>query len=126
MNDTFENMPINEDDVVMDLRYHFCYIANAGIEFREKWVEELITHAFKGYTFNNSVRLNQIMAVEDNCVLFDVKLVTPDVAPETIADDIHERLHEAVKSAFQENSDDMWKETKVLSIGDETKIGETI
>jgi hypothetical protein len=126
MNDAFKNMPIDEDDVVINLRYYFCYLANSGIDFQERWIEGQIVQAFKEYTFNNSVRLNKIMVIASDCIFFDVKLINPDIAPQTVSDAIHKRLHEAVRCAFQGNSDEMWKEVKILSIGDETETTETI
>jgi len=49
MDDLFENLPIDDDEIVIDLRFRFCFIANSGIDFREEWVANLIFQAFTDY-----------------------------------------------------------------------------
>ncbi len=119
-------IPIDENDVVMNLRFQFCYSAHEGIDFQDKWVNDLIVKKFEKYTFRNHIRINKINAVTTGTVVFDVQVLNISVAPQDIADDILNQLHDAVSPAFHGIGEEMWRESKILSIGDEKEMDKTL
>ena len=42
---------------------------------------------FQGYTHQNALRLHCIAVAHDDCIVFDLQLVDPDVAIQEIADE---------------------------------------
>ncbi len=126
MDDPFEMIPINEDDVVMNCRFHLCYSAHEGIDFQDKWIKELIDKKFTDYTFNNNIRINNIKTISTDTIIFDVKLLNVTIAPQAIADDILDKLHDAVNPALHGRTEEMWRELKIFSIGDDKESKEMI
>ena len=67
--------------MVVDLRYGILYVLHEGLlDLREAWVSRLIMERFQGYTHQNALRLHHIAVAHDDCIMFDLHLVDPDVA----------------------------------------------
>ena len=76
---------MSEDDVDADLRYGITYILHEGIlDLSEAWVHRPILERFRGYTHRNAIRLQRIAIDRDDCIVFDLQLVNPDVAIQEI------------------------------------------
>ncbi len=86
----------------------------------------MIVKEFKGYTFGNKIRICDINPIDTNTIIFDVKLLNPDTAAQIIANDILRKLHSAVSPAFHKNTEEMWKEIKIVTIGDEKEAKEMV
>jgi hypothetical protein len=94
MDNLIENILIGEKDTATKPHFSFYFIAESGVDFQEKWAEELIAQVFNGYNFYYSVILNQITILAGNCIFFEFERIDSSISPQEIANDIHDRLHE--------------------------------
>ena len=95
MHDLYSILGVSEDDVDVYIRYGITYILREGIlDLSEAWVHRPIIERFRGYTHQNAVRLQRIAVDRDDCIVFDLQLVNPDVAIQEIIDEIHAVLCE--------------------------------
>ncbi len=118
MDDLSSILGVSEDDIVLDVRYCLLYILRKDIlDLREAWVQRTIMERFQGYTHQNALRLNRIAIAHDNCLVFDLQLVDPDVAIQEIADDISDVLNELLPWPHALGVASPWREVRMLTIG---------
>ena len=118
--DLYNSLPLSEDDVVIDLRFNVIFSAGQPLlSFREEWIMNQIRKRFENYTFNNSIRLNAIEALNDQTLLFDFKQIDPDIALEEIVESINAKLEETFETFNVEITEDFWETVKIYSIGNE-------
>jgi hypothetical protein len=119
MHDLYRILGVSEDDVDADIRYCITYILREGIlDLSEPWVHRPIIERFRGYTHQNAVRLQRIAIDRDDCIVFDLQLVNPDVAIQEIVDEIDAALCDLLpwpQALVRENP---WREIRIFTIGD--------
>ena len=119
MHDLYSILGVSEDDVDVYIRYGITYILREGIlDVREAWVHRPIIERFRGYTHQNAVRLQRIAVDRDDCIVFDLQLVNPDVAIQEIVDEIHAVLCELLPWPQALETDNPWREIRIFTIGD--------
>jgi len=121
MNDDILNsLPISEDDIILNLRYHVVFFEkNALVSFQEDWVMKPILKHFKNYTCNNSLRIKEIKALNNQALLFDFKQISPDISLEDMASGILSHLEDALTMVHIKISDDFWEKADIFSVGAE-------
>jgi hypothetical protein len=116
----YNSIPLSEDDVVINLRFNAIFSARRPLlSFREEWIMKQIKKRFENYTFNNSIRLNAVEALNDQMLLFDFKQIDPDIALEEIVENINANLEETFETFNVEITVDFWETVKIFSIGNE-------
>jgi hypothetical protein len=119
MHDLYSILGVSEDDVDVYIRYGITYILREGIlDLSEAWVHRPIIERFRGYTHQNAVRLQRIAVDRDDCIVFDLQLVNPDVAIQEIVDEIHAVLCELLPWPQALETDNPWREIRIFTIGD--------
>ena len=119
MDDLYHILGVSEDDMVVDLRYGILYVLHEGLlDLREAWVSRLIMERFQGYTHQNALRLNRIAIAHDDCLVFDLQLIDPDVAIQQIVDDISDVLRECLPWPHVLEVASPWREVQIMTIGD--------
>ncbi len=73
---------------------------------------------FQGYTHQNALRLNCIAVAHDDCIVFDLHLVDPDVAIQQIVDDISDELSALLPWPHALEVEHPWREVRIMTIGD--------
>ena len=118
MDDLYNILGVSEDDIVVDVRYCLLYILREDIlDLREAWVQRAIMERFQGYTHQNALRLHRIAVAHDDCIVFDLQLVDPDVAIQEIADDISDMLSELLPWPHAPGVVSPWREVRIMTIG---------
>lgn len=118
MDDLSNILGVSEDDIVVDVRYCILYILREDIlDLCEGWVQRAILERFRGYTHQNAIRLHRIAVAHDDCIVFDLQLVDPDVAIQEIADNISDELHELLPWPHTHGVEYPWREVQILTIG---------
>jgi len=118
MDDLYNILGVSEDDIVVDVRYCLLYILREDIlDLREAWVQRAIMERFQGYTHQNALRLHRIAVAHDDCIVFDLQLVDPDVAIQEIADDISDVLSALLPWPHALEVASPWREVRILTIG---------
>ena len=119
MDDLSNILGVSEDDVVVDVRYCIFYILRQGLlDLREDWVSRPIMERFQGYTHQNALRLHHIAVAHDDCLVFDLHLVDPDVAIQQIVDDISDELSALLPWPHALEVEHPWREVRIMTIGD--------
>jgi hypothetical protein len=119
MDDLSNILGVSEDDMVVDLRYGLLYVLRKDIlDLREDWVSRPIMERFQGYTHQNALRLNRMAIAHDDCLVFDLHLVDPDVAIQQIVDDISDELSVLLPWPHVLEVASPWREVQILTIGD--------
>ena len=119
MHDLYSILGVSEDDIDADIRYGITYILREGIvDLSEAWVHRPIIERFRGYTHQNAVRLQRIAVDRDDCIVFDLQLVNPDVAIQEIVDEIHAALCELLPWPQALELENPWQEIRIFTIGD--------
>ena len=119
MHDLYSILGVSEDDVDVYIRYGITYILREGLlDLSEAWVHRPIIERFRGYTHQNAVRLQRIAVDRDDCIVFDLQLVNPDVAIQEIVDEIHAVLCELLPWPQALETDNPWREIRIFTIGD--------
>ena len=119
MHDLYRILGVSEDDVDADLRYRITYILREGmLDLSEAWVHRPIIERFRGYTHQNAVRLQRIAIDRDDCIVFDLQLVNPDVAIQEIVDAIDAALGELLPWPQALERENPWREIGIFTIGD--------
>ena len=118
MNDLYSILSVSVDDIVIDVRYCIIYVLREGIlDLSEAWVHRPILERFRGYTHQNAIRLNRIAVAHDDCLVFDLQLVDPDVAIQEIVDDISDLLSELIPWPHALEGEHPWREVRICTIG---------
>ncbi len=118
VDDLYNILGVSEDDIVVDVRYCLLYILREDIlDLREAWVQRAIMERFQGYTHQNALRLHRIAVAHDDCIVFDLQLVDPDVAIQEIADDISDMLSELLPWPHAPGVVSPWREVRIMTIG---------
>ena len=119
MHDLYSILGVSEDDVDAYIRFGITYILREGIlDLSEAWVHRPIIERFRGYTHQNAVRLQRIAIDRDDCIVFDLQLVNPDVAIQEIVDEIHALLYELLPWPQALETENPWREIRIFTIGD--------
>ena len=118
MNDLYNILGVSEDDIVVDVRYCILYVLREDIlDLREGWVQRSIMKRFRGYRHQNAIRLHRIAVAHDDCIVFDLQLVDPDVAIQQIVDDISDVLSALLPWPHASGTAHPWCEVRILTIG---------
>ena len=118
MDDLYNILGVSEDDIVVDVRYCILYILRKDIlDLREEWVSRPLMERFQGYTHQNALRLHHIAVAHDDCLVFDLQLVDPDVAIHQIVDDISDVLRALLPWPPALEMASPWCEVRMLTIG---------
>jgi hypothetical protein len=119
MDDLSNILGVSEDDMVVDVHYGLLYVLREGIlDLREDWVSRPIMERFQGYTHQNAIRLNRLTVAHDDCLVFDLHLVDPDVAIQQIVDDISDVLRKCLPWPHALGVESLWREVQIVTIGD--------
>lgn len=123
MKELYSVLGVSEDDIVVNLRYCVIYALHEGVlALSEEWVHRPIIERFSDYTHQNAVRVNRIAVDHDDCIVFDLRLVDPDVAIQEIVDDIYDVLCELLPWPHALEVEHPWREVRILTIGDPESV----
>lgn len=118
MKELYSILGVSADDVVADLRYCMIFLLRDGIlDLSEEWVQRPITERFRDYTHQNAVRLNRIAVDHDDGLVFDLRLVDPNVSIQEIADDLHDALCDLLPWPPELKAENPWHEIRIFTIG---------
>ena len=118
MDDLYNILGVSEDDIVVDVRYCLLYVLRKDIlDLREDWVHRAIMERFRGYTHQNAIRLQRIAVAHDDCIVFDLQLVDPDVAIQQIVNDIADVLRKLLPWPHARAAEHPWREVQIVTIG---------
>jgi len=73
---------------------------------------------FQGYTHQNALRLHHIAVAHDDCLVFDLQLIDPNIAIQQIVDDISDMLCECLPWPHALEVKHPWREVRIMTIGD--------
>jgi hypothetical protein len=118
MHDLYSISSVSADDIVIDIRYCIIYVLREGmLDLSEAWVHRPILEKFRGYTHQNAIRLNRIAVAHDDCLVFALQLVDPNVAIQEIVDDIRDLLRELLPWPPTLEVEHPWREVRICTIG---------
>ncbi len=118
MNDLYSILGVSADDIIVHVRYCIIYVLRGGIlDLSEEWVHRPIIERFRGYTHQNSIHLHRIAIAHDDCIVFDLQLVNPDVAIQEIVDDIYDLLSKLLPWPHALEVEHPWREVRIFTIG---------
>ena len=118
MKDLYSILSVSADDIVVDVRYCIIYVLREGIlDLSEAWVHRPIIERFRGYTHQNAIRLHRIAVAHDDCIVFDLQLIDPDVAIQEIVDDISDLLSELLPWPHALEVEHRWREVRIFTLG---------
>src|SRR5882724_8979661 len=127
MDDLSNILGVSEDDIVVDLRYCLLYVLRKDLlDLREDWVQHSIMERFQSYTHQNALRLNRIAIAHDDCIVFDLHLVDPDVAIQQIVDDISDELSDLLPWPHALGVEHPWREVRIVTLGNPASAEEEI
>lgn len=127
MKDIYNILGVSEDDIVIELRYCVIYALRKDIlDLSEDWARRPIIARFKDYTHQNAIRINNIAFDNDDCIVFDLRLVDPDVAIQDIIDDISDVLIGLLPWPAAIETEYPWREVKVFTVGDSDLVNDDI
>jgi hypothetical protein len=119
MDDLNNILGVSEDDIVVDVRYCLLYVLRKGIlDLSEPWVHRAIRERFRAYTPQNAIRLNRLTIAHDDCIVFDLQLIDPDVAIQEITDNISDELRAFLPWPHALEVEHPWREVRIVTIGD--------
>jgi hypothetical protein len=119
MHELYSILGVSEDDIDIDIRYCITYVLREGIlDLSEAWVHRPIIERFRGYTHQNAVRLHRIAVDQDDCIVFHLQLVNPDIAIQEIVDEIHGALCELLPWPQALEIENLWYEVRIFTVGD--------
>ena len=64
------------------------------------------------------LRLHRIAVAHDDCIVFDLQLIDPDVAIQQIVDDIADELSAFLPWPHALEVEHPWREVRIVTIGD--------
>jgi hypothetical protein len=118
---------VSEDDIVLDVRYCLLYLLRQDLlDLREAWVQRAIMERFQGYTHQNALRLHRLAIVPDDCIVFALQLVDPDVAIQEIAGAIADELRALLPWPHALGVASPWREVRILTLGAPESVEEEI
>ena len=118
MTDLYNILNVSADDIIIDVRYCIIYVLREGmLDLSEAWVHRPILEGFRGYTRQNAIRIHRIAVAHDDCLVFDLQLVDPDVVIQKIVDDISDRLSELLPWPHALEVEHPWREVRIFTIG---------
>jgi hypothetical protein len=119
MQELYSILGVSEDDIDVDIRYCITYVLHEDIlDLSEAWVHRPIIERFRGYTHQNAVRLHRIAVDQDDCIVFHLQLVNPDVAIQEIVDEIYGALCELLPWPHALEMEHRWYEIRIFTVGD--------
>lgn len=122
--DISNSIPISEDDIVLNLRYHVIFLAHQdATPFQEEWIRKAVGEGFKNHTHANAVRINEIRPLDERTLLFDLKQISPDVSLHDIIEGIKTKLENVLPHFGKLNDrrgleEDLWERIDFFSIVD--------
>jgi hypothetical protein len=126
MDDFLDDIPINGDDVVINLNFLLVYKAhNNSIGLCNDLFQKEIKTYFNKYTYNNCVRIKDVLFDSDSIVFF-IKQVNPDIAMQEIIDDIDNYLSSELERYSIKQRNDDWEIIEIFSIGDPEEVKKDI
>lgn len=118
MDDLHSILGVSEDDIVLNVRYGVIYVLREGIlDLSETWVHRPLFERFNGYTCQNAIRLHRLTVAHDDCLVFDLQLVDPDVAIQEVVDDISDMLSALLPWPQALEVDHPWREIRICTLG---------
>ena len=118
MHELYSILGVSEDDIDIDIRYCITYVLREGIlDLSEAWVHRPIIERFRGYTHQNAVRLHRIAVDQDDCIVFHLQLVNPDIAIQEIVDEIYSTLCELLPWPQALEMENLWYEVRIFTVG---------
>jgi hypothetical protein len=118
MNDLYSILSVSADDIVVDVRYCIIYVLREGmLDLSEAWVHRPILERFRGYTHQNAIRLHRIAVDHDDCLVFALQLVDPNVAIQEIVDNISDLLSELLPWPHAREVEHPWHEVRIFTLG---------
>lgn len=126
MDDFLDDIPINGDDVVINLNFLLVYKAhNNSIGLCNDLFQKEIKTYFKKYTYNNCVRIKDVLFDSDS-IWFFIKQVNPDIAMQEIIDDIDNYLSTELERYSIKLRNDDWEIIEIFSVGDPEEVKKDI
>lgn len=123
MHNIYSVLGIAEDDIVVNVRYCVIYILHEGIlDLSEEWLHQPVIDHFRSYTHQNAVYLNRIAVDRDDCIVFDLQLVDPEVAIQEIVDEIFDILCELLPWPHALAVDTPWREVQIFTVGNPESV----
>jgi len=118
VDDLYSILGVSEDDIVINLRYGVIYVLRAGLlDLSEAWVHRPLLERFSRYTCQNAIRLHRLTVAHDDCLVFDLQLLDPDIAIQEVVDDISAVLRELLPWPHALEVEHPWREIQVCTIG---------
>lgn len=118
MHNIYSALGISEDDIVVDLRYCIIYILHEDIlDLSEEWVHHPVIDRFRSYSHQNAVHLNRVAVDRDDCIVFDLQLVDPEVAIQEVVDEIYDILCELLPWPQALAVENPWREVQIFTVG---------
>lgn len=118
MHDLYSILSVSADDIVIDVRYCIIYVLREGmLDLSEAWVHRPILERFRGYTHQNAIRLHHIAVAHDDCLVFALQLVNPNVAIQEIVDNISALLSELLPWPHAREVKHPWREIRIFTLG---------
>lgn len=126
MNDFTDDIPINSDDIVLNLNFLVVFKAldNSTNFFNDLFQEDIKTY-FKKYTCNNCVRIKDVLFGSDT-IGFLIKQINPDIVLQEIIDDIDKYLSAEMNRYSIKSRNNDWSTIKIFSIGDPEEVKKDI
>jgi len=119
MDDLYSILGVSEDDVVINVRYGVIFILREGLlDLSEAWVHRPLREWCSGYTCQNAIRLHCLTIAHDDCLVFDLQLLAPDVAIQEVVDDISAVLGALLPWPPALEVEHPWREVQIYTIGD--------
>jgi hypothetical protein len=123
VDDLYNILGVSEDDIVIDLRYGVICVLREGIlDLSEVWVHRPLIEWFSSYTYQNAIRIYRLTIAHDDCLVFDLQLVDPDVAIQEVVDDISSVLSERLPWPPVLEVEHPWREVRICTIGDPASV----
>jgi len=122
----FKNVPIYEDDVILNLNFAITYKGQKNItNFENVLFKESLAREFKNCTLKNCIRMKEIL-IDDETICFIIKQISPDIALQQIVDDIDAKLNELLSLYNVKLKNNDWDIIELESIGDPVEVGKEI
>ena len=127
MDDLYKISGVSENDVVFDLRYFVIYVLREGIlDLSEGWVHRPLIEQFSSYTRRNTIQVLSVTVEHDDCLVFELKLLDPNVAMEEVVDDISEMLCALLPWLSGLEVENPWCEVQIFTIGKQESVRQEV
>ena len=115
MHELYSILGVSEDDIDIDIRYCITYVLRGHLGLERSPVHRPIIERFRGYTHQNAVRLHRIAVDQDDCIVFHLQLVNPDIAIQEIVDEIYGALCELPPWPQALEIENLWYEVRIFT-----------